>query len=173
MHHDLIAPWLTWLKLAPSHYNGKKKKSVGVCVCVCVRVCGLFGWTHRLYLFLPEISLTSATGESGQWCDMPSGPEGVSFPERIVWNCVCKYWLCAAVRWQDSAWKKVNLMGRILFPIVNSFTICTEDSFVVIKLINLFIFRQYSSTFSSNSIATEIIKWTSYIHFISITINWN
>lgn len=98
-----------------------------VCVCVCSFLwwwscvsasCGLFGWTHRLYLSLLEISLTSATGESGQWFDMPSGAKGVLFPERI--DRVCQYWV-----WQGL--QKVNWIGWKLFlAALNCFTLSTE-----------------------------------------------
>lgn len=74
-----LAPWLPLLKLPFVDNNA----SPCVCVraflrwCSCVNaICGLSGWTCRLYLSLPEISLTCAT-ESGQWLDMPSGLEGV------------------------------------------------------------------------------------------------
>lgn len=33
MHQHFIAPWLPWLKVAPSDYTAKQ------CVCVCVWVC--------------------------------------------------------------------------------------------------------------------------------------
>lgn len=50
----------------------------------------------------------SATGESVQWCDVPSGPEDVSFPERIDWfETVSANTECVQMQ-SGRTWMKLN-----------------------------------------------------------------